>query len=123
MENRKAIVVEDNLDLRTFLCAALRLEKVDAVGCADGDEALKYLEGCQPMNMPDFALVDFSLGEKTGAELIGRIRVDSRMKHMKIIMISGWQEVAPLAKEMGADGFLRKPFDFDLLCNLLGVSR
>jgi len=59
------------------------------------------------------------LGERSGADLVGRIRADSRTRAMKVIMISGWQEVAPKAKEMGADGFLRKPFDFDALCGLL----
>jgi CheY-like chemotaxis protein len=115
----KALVVEDNADLRKFFCAALNLERIATVEFGSSEEALAYLVGCDRQELPNVALVDFSLGEKSGAELISKIRADSKIRDMKIVLISGWQEIAPLAKEAGADGFLRKPFDFEELCRLL----
>jgi DNA-binding response OmpR family regulator len=119
VDYKKALVVEDNLDLRRLLCLAFKLEEVDTISFGSVNEALEYLEGCGS-EVPGFAIIDYSLGEKTGAELIGALRSQPQSQQMKVILISGWQEAARLAKEMGADAFLRKPFDFD---ELFGVVR
>ncbi len=116
---RKALVVEDNLDLRTFFCRALNLEKIETVGCGSSEEALEYLFGCDSGLLPDFALIDYSLNGHSGAELIDQIRSIAKIKNIKIILTSGWRDIAPVARKVGADGFLHKPFDFDELCCLL----
>jgi excisionase family DNA binding protein len=66
---------------------------------------------------PDVILLDFKLPDINGTAVCRTIRSNPTYKHMQIIIISGVadpDEVAEL-KAAGADEFIRKPFDINLV--------
>jgi len=66
---------------------------------------------------PDVILLDFKLPDINGTAVCRTIRSNPAYKHMQIIIISGVadpDEVAEL-KVAGADEFIRKPFDINLV--------
>jgi len=68
---------------------------------------------------PDVLLLDFKLPDINGNVVCRTIRSNPNFKHMQIIMISGVadpDEVAEL-KAAGADDFIRKPFDINMVIN------
>lgn len=68
---------------------------------------------------PDIILLDFKLPDINGTAVCRTIRENPGYKHMQIIIISGVadpDEVAEL-KAAGADEFIRKPFDINLVIN------
>lgn len=68
---------------------------------------------------PDIILLDFKLPDINGTAVCRTIRENPGYKHMQIIIISGVadpDEVAEL-RAAGADEFIRKPFDINLVIN------
>ncbi len=68
---------------------------------------------------PDVLLLDFKLPDINGNVVCRTIRTNPNFKHMQIIIISGVadpDEVAEL-KSAGADDFIRKPFDINVVIN------
>jgi len=63
----------------------------------------------------DFALIDYQLGDGFGTDLLVEIRKEH--PEATVIMMSGFEQriVGEVATAQGADLFLRKPLDFDLL--------
>jgi DNA-binding response OmpR family regulator len=121
MVYRSALVVEDDFELRGFFCRALKLYKISSTECENGDEALASLNADSGRDPPDFALIDLSLRGKSGADLIKAIRgLPPPASQIKIILTSGHRdEVGRVAREVGADSHLVKPFTLDELCHLL----
>jgi signal transduction histidine kinase len=74
-----------------------------------GEQALEIATDFQP----DIILLDNILPGIDGREVCQRIRADSRLRHTKIIMVSGKTMVSERveAYEAGADDYITKPFD------------
>jgi excisionase family DNA binding protein len=68
---------------------------------------------------PDAMLLDFKLPDINGNVVCRTIRANPAYKHMRIVIISGVadpDEVAEL-RAAGADDFIRKPFDINVVIN------
>ena len=61
----------------------------------------------------DLILLDIEMPEMDGIEVLQALKSDMRLREVPVIMISGVDEVETVAKciEMGADDFVRKPFN------------
>lgn len=74
-----------------------------------GDGA-EVLEQCARGQVPDLVILDFHLPVSSGLEVVQRLRASH--PEVRVLVASGFfsaQEVAEL-REMGAAGFLHKPF-------------
>ena len=74
----------------------------------DGYALMNYLALAE--KLPDIILLDLSLPEMDGAEFMEKLRANREWEKLKVLIISGWDNLADRAREVGADGFLRKPF-------------
>ncbi|MBI5743143.1 MAG: response regulator transcription factor [Elusimicrobia bacterium] len=65
----------------------------------------------------DLAVLDINMPEMDGIELLGRIRSDERFKNMPVLLltIKAFTEDQVQGYERGADDYLTKPFDNDVL--------
>lgn len=54
-----------------------------------------------------------------GNEFIRRLRADERLKQVRVILISGCNNVAAMAEKYGADGFMGKPFGLEDIAGLV----
>jgi DNA-binding response OmpR family regulator len=93
----------------------LSSEKYDVMEAANGRDALFLLH---EQNNFDLAITDILMPEKEGLETI--LELKRHHRHIRILAMSGGglgsaQDYLIMAKELGADGTLKKPFIKDEL--------
>jgi two-component system response regulator PhoP len=102
----RALVIEDDVDLREQVCAQLRSDgfAVDATG--EGEEGLFF--ACEyPI---DIAIIDLGLPGPTGLDIIREVR-EAGLDYPILILTarSRWQDKVE-GLETGADDYVVKPF-------------
>lgn len=70
-------------------------------------------------SLPDLILLDFLLAGEDGREICRRIKSDSRLQHIPVVMLSAHSDASKVADHSGADAFLEKPFDVDVLIEIV----
>ena len=106
------LIIEDNEDLRKFLKAKLenKFEVLEA-GTGDSGLALAY------NTIPDLILCDIILPRMEGLAILSTLKNDVRTSHIPIILLTAKGTVEDQVRGMKekADGFIVKPFNFDIL--------
>ena len=114
------LVVDDEKDVQPLFEQKFRKEirdrKIALAFATSGSEALDYLH----RHAGDTALVlsDINMPGMSGLELLRHIKEEQKTnKRPKVMMISAYgdDENFRIAKTLGADAFLTKPLDFNLL--------
>ena len=113
MNERAALVVDDDDIFRNRLCRAFAARGWEAIGAADGASALELAA----QSSPDLAVVDLRLPGMSGLDIVqGLRRLDETTC---IIMLTGYGSIATAltATKLGADHYLGKPADADQILN------
>jgi phosphoserine phosphatase RsbU/P len=107
------LVADDDEHNRELLTRLLQKEGYRSVTAANGVEALEVLKR-QPI---DVILLDVKMPEMDGFELLDRLKGDSGLKHIPVIMVSAFTELERTARciKQGAEDYLPKPFNSTLL--------
>ena len=115
-ENRSArvLVVDDDKGIREFVRTVLADEGYDVTEATDGQEALDRVA----QRRPDVILLDMRMPVMDGWEFARTYR-ERPGPHAPIVIVTAALDVAKDAKEIGADGFLAKPFQLDDLLQLV----
>lgn len=123
--NSIILVVDDNLDLRTYVSTILRklggYQVYTARNGKQGFDVAKRLS-------PDLIVTDLMMPQLSGLEMIALIRQDQKLKGVPIVLLTAKtdEETRILGTEHGADAYLAKPFnDRELLAevrNLLALK-
>jgi CheY-like chemotaxis protein len=102
------LVVEDNDSIRELMIAIFSDTAYEIFYARDGKEALKMVRKYNP----DVVLLDIQLPEVNGFDVCESIKCNPVSLHTKILMISSQSQKFDLqkAKEVGADGYIIKPF-------------
>ncbi len=108
----KIMVVEDSADVRLLFKMALETEGYDVVTASNAQEALTILEG---KSLPKLILVDLSLPQMSGEDFVKHLQGIAKFSNMKIILVSGWDDIAKRAQMIGVAGYIRKPVDIWVL--------
>ena len=110
--SHRILVVDDDSDTRLLNKCALELQNYNVDLAASCDEALLFLAEHTP---PDVILLDLSMPGLSGTDFIQKLQQNPRWETISVIIISGWDNLEQRAREMGAQGFIRKPFGLDFL--------
>jgi signal transduction histidine kinase/CheY-like chemotaxis protein len=112
---RRVLVVDDNVDAADSLVELLKHTGYDAVAVYDGDEALERLCGFRA----DIALLDIGLPRMDGYELARRIRAEHG--GLALVAVTGYGQASDVrrAKEAGFDAHVTKPISFEELQRVL----
>jgi len=102
---KKVLIAEDNRDLRDIFSHTFNPRHFSVKVAVDGREALKQLEE----ELPDILILDVNMPYMTGLEVLTRVRQDPRMKHMKVIVVTGNTMATHAPEAELADLFLVKP--------------
>ena len=116
MESIKIMIVEDEKDICELFSDYLEMKGCEKVWhVSTGKEAIEKIE----QESPDIVFLDIQLADNTnGIEVLRKAREIS--PDTKVIMMSAYKEEYGMqTHEMGAYGFLRKPFRADDLSKLL----
>jgi two-component system, sensor histidine kinase and response regulator len=118
--SHKLLVVDDIPDNLIVIGAILGMEDGYQLSYADnGPEALEVVEA----SPPDLILLDVMMPGMTGYEVIHRIRQNSSLPYVPIVLMTARNELS-IAEGLaaGADGFLRKPFDMKELLTCIQLT-
>jgi CheY-like chemotaxis protein len=112
-QNFQVLIVDDNEINRDML--ARRLHRRDFVlsMAVNGREALSMIQS----NLYDLILLDIMMPEIDGYAVLKHLKEDSKLRDIPVIMISAIEEMDSVMKcmEIGADDYLTKPFDPEML--------
>jgi CheY-like chemotaxis protein len=108
----RILVVDDIADNCFLLQAVLEQEGYEVELASSGREALNRIEE----QHPDLVLLDVMMPEMNGFEVTQQIRQNDRLPFIPILLVTGYDQFSPAEGfEFGADDFIRKPIDFDIL--------
>jgi len=104
------LVVEDDVQIRNFICYALKAEGFTCLTAGNAASAMKLLLSSQP----DMILLDLGLPDMDGEEILKKVR---EWSEMPIIIVSARDQDKEKAAllDLGADDYLTKPFGTDEL--------
>ncbi|MEC5199544.1 DNA-binding response OmpR family regulator [Arthrobacter sp. PL16] len=104
-QQRTALIVEDDPDIRELLCTTLRMNGFTIVEASSGHEGLLAVREHQP----DLITLDLNLPDLDGVEVCRQCRAVS---DAYIVMVTARQDEIDrlVGLETGADDFLGKPF-------------
>jgi CheY-like chemotaxis protein len=109
---RKTILlVEDDLDIRDVVQEVLEEQGHDVVPARTGRQALEFL-ALDSHSPPDLVILDLMMPIMTGWQVLETIRRTPQLADIPVVVVTAATQDRPL----GAQAFLRKPFDIsDLL--------
>jgi CheY-like chemotaxis protein len=129
------LFVEDDAD--DFVVAKHELNKLNVRNpihrVFSNDMLMDYLDGMGPyadrqkFPMPAVIMLDLRLPGITGLQIQAKLRVSLKLRHICIVMISSPECLTALksAVQLGADGYMVKPFSADAfarLCDVLNLQ-
>ena len=111
------MVVDDSLTVRKITSRLLSREGYEVITAKDGQDAIEKMADF----VPDVVLSDIEMPRMDGFELARHIRNDERLKHTPIIMITSRtaDKHKNVARDLGVDHYLGKPYDEDELLRLI----
>ena len=131
MTIKNILLVEDNADDRELMKLAFAQSEIphNLIILSDGIEALNYLQrasynedlslsGDRSMAaMPAVVILDVNLPTIDGIEVLRRIRGDSRIRIIPVVIISSSNEPQDLINSYinGCNSYIRKPLNFTQL--------
>ena len=116
----RILLAEDDEKLRTSLAFQLEQEGFLIDTCADGEEALYYIEH----NIHDLILLDRMMPYISGTELLQKMRKAHNQTPVILITALGTLDDKVTGLDLGADDYLVKPFAFkELMARIRCVAR
>ena len=111
-EKPKILIVEDNLPFRKFLKTSLS-DRYKIYEAGNGRAALESLE----KHSISIIVSDVMMPEIDGLELCHKVKNDIRYSHIPIILLTAIQNKEMVIKSLrdGADEYISKPFDVEML--------
>jgi len=85
MKKKKILIVDDELDMRTFLSTLLETTGYKPVVASDGLEGIRKARQIKP----DLIVLDVMMPKEAGIQMYRDLRVDSELKDIPVIMLSG----------------------------------
>jgi len=110
---KKILLIEDD-PLLCWLLEKILMKKYDVTVMTDGKEAWTWLTS---NHLPDIIVSDLKMPTLGGLELLIKIGSDETLKHIPIIIHSGYEEAGKRKQclELGAFSYLVKPFEPEFL--------
>jgi len=117
MNKKKVLIVDDEPDIVETIKFNLEHEGMECIEASDGEEALLKAR----KETPDLILLDIMLPKMHGYKVARFLKFDESYKHIPIIMLTAktQEKDIELGMETGADEYVTKPFDMDMLVALI----
>ncbi|HEC22288.1 MAG TPA: response regulator [Chloroflexi bacterium] len=121
----RILVVDDDEKLLELLRMTLQRAGVELVAVADGVRGMEALQS----ERFDLLILDLMLPDIDGLEMLRQVRQDPRFDKMPVLILSALavRDIIRQGLELGADGYLTKPYLPDTLIgcvrNLLAEGR
>jgi len=107
---KKILVADDDPDIVDATVLILEEFGYQVVSTVNGATIYKMKK-----DFPDLLLLDIWMSGQDGREICKFLKKKELTKNIPIIMMSASSDIAQSAEESGADDFIAKPFDMDIL--------
>jgi len=110
------LVAEDNVELAGYM-RQLLMNDYNVVLASNGNEALE----CVKVSAPDIIISDVMMPYKDGYTLCSEIKSDPEFCHLPVILLTAKADAESkiTGYEKGADAYLNKPFEPEVLLSIL----
>jgi len=112
---KKILVAEDDAAIVEVIKIILDEAGYDTHTLVDGISVEETVNKIKP----DLVLLDIWLSGEDGGKIAQHLRSNPLTCNTPIIMISANNETEKIAKDAGANGFLKKPFDINDLIDIV----
>ena len=113
MTNR-IMVVDDDPAILDVLRMILEDEGYEVISATSEDEVLGW-----DSDWPEVILLDIWLSGGSGQTICRQLKDDPATSQIPVILVSANQDAERIARDSGADGFIRKPFDLDDILDMV----
>lgn len=115
---RTVLLVDDSPTMRTVTRNLLAKSGYEVVEAADAAQAIRFL---QNGGQVDLILSDVEMPNMDGVEMLSIIRTRLKRKDLPVVMLTSVREVGVLkkAKLLGVQGWVLKPYDNDMLVQIV----
>jgi CheY-like chemotaxis protein len=115
----KILVIEDNFEIRENTSELLELEGHEIVLAINGREGINLAK----QHLPDIILCDIMMPEADGYTVFSELKDDKSTSGISFIFVtaSAEQKEIRAGLEMGANAYIRKPFQMEEL--ILAINR
>ncbi len=109
MRQNRIVVADDDPIVTKFLSAVFRDEGFEVSIAEDGEKALKVIKEAKP----DLVILDLVMPYHDGFEICQKIKAAGETANVPVIILSmkEREQDALRAFEVGADDYIRKPFN------------
>ena len=109
------VMIVDDMQINLDILEAILIDKYDVLTALSGKEALDKLRS--ESNLPDLILLDISMPDMSGFELISWIAIDSKLANIPVIFVTGETDEYSEEKglSLGAVDYIRKPYNPDIV--------
>lgn len=110
---KKILIVDDELPIIRLLSLRLKANNYDIASAHDGYECVEKAKA----ELPDLILLDIKMPGGGGINAFKTLKKSEDTKSIPVIFITAYPsaEIKKMVMEMGAQGFIAKPFDTELL--------
>ncbi|HEV2459609.1 MAG TPA: response regulator transcription factor [Ktedonobacterales bacterium] len=105
------LVVDDEPDIALVLTTTFEDAGYRVAAVERGDDVERVLTA----DTPDLILLDMLLSGRDGREIVRHLKAQQATRPIPILMLSAHPSAEQEARGAGADDFLAKPFDLDVL--------
>jgi len=110
-ENRKILVVDDNLELAEIVSQFLEIQGFQVCVAHNGNTAIRKISS----ESPELVLLDLKLPDIGGSEVLKKIKEIDESIAVVILTGYGSEQIAVELMKLGASDFIPKPFERDVL--------
>lgn len=109
---KRVLVVEDNDDFRAFLADSLAAD-YEVTQAANGEEGWEAAVQAEP----DIIVTDLMMPVMDGLALCSKLKSDLRTSHVPVVLLTARasDEARIEGYKVGADSYIAKPFNYDVL--------
>ncbi|WP_164974075.1 hybrid sensor histidine kinase/response regulator [Filimonas effusa] len=111
-ENNTILLVDDNEDIRLYLKQIFQ-DNFRVIEAHNGREGLRLAK----LHLPDIIISDVVMDEMTGLEFCAAVKEEPSLQHIQLILLTASTSAENKLKglECGADDYITKPFERDIL--------
>ncbi|MDO8603305.1 MAG: response regulator [Candidatus Omnitrophota bacterium] len=113
MDRKKILMVDDEEDILKVLRFRLEANDYEVLTASDGQEGLNKARS----EKPDLVILDLMLPKLDGYKVCRMLKFDEAYKSIPIIIFTAkaQRKDEELGMEMGADAYISKPFEPEIL--------
>ncbi len=112
------LVIDDEPEVLGEVAAVLARAQYDCHCCSTAESAVEFAR----TTPPDLIICDINLAGQSGLKLCEQIKEDPALEDVPVMFLSGAQipDIIRRSHAVGGTYYLRKPFDPDVLIELVG---